>query len=82
MNQSIILADFEADSQSGKVSILFICCLSDTSWGFDKTFKGMDCDEQFLDYTVAVENPVICFHNLPYNSTFLAKFCIHGKAIQ
>lgn len=57
-------------------------CFSNEDGSIEKTFKGPKCSEEFLQYMSNQQNPKIYFHNLAYDFSFLAKYGIHGKAIQ
>ena len=74
-------ADFEADATKNP-HVCFMCCIQDL-YGVCQpdTFIGTDSDIQLLEYLIKFRNPVVYFHNLKYDFSFLAK---HGitKAIQ
>lgn len=61
-------ADFEEESQPGKVNIQFICCISDSKGKITRTFKGTGCAKQFLNSITRYLNAVVYLHNLVNNS--------------
>ena len=66
-------ADFEADV-SKKPHKCFMCCLQSLDGITNRTFKGENCDRQFLEFVSQFNNPCIYFHNLKYDFSFLAKY--------
>lgn len=68
-------ADFEADATVNPHKC-YMCCIQDKDGGDIITFKGDDCDIQFLDYVTKYNNPIIYFHNLKYDFSFIAKYGI------
>ena len=68
-------ADFEADATVNPHRC-YMCCVQRDIGGEIKTFKGEDADIQFLEYIIQFNNPVVYFHNLKYDFSFLAKYGI------
>ena len=73
-------ADFEADATINPHRC-YMCCVQRDFGGEIKTFKGEDADIQFLDYMIKFVNPVVYFHNLKYDFSFIAKYGI-TKSLQ
>ena len=66
-------ADFEADVTK-KPHKCYMCCVQSLDGTIFKTYKGHDCDKQFLNFVSYFNNPCIYFHNLKYDFSFLAKY--------
>ena len=73
-------ADFEADV-SANPHKCYMCCIQRDDGSSCEVFKGEDLEVQFLDYLSQFDKPVVYFHNLKYDFSFIAK---HGikKSLQ
>lgn len=73
-SHTIWYSDFEA-STDGKMHIPFMNCLSNEDGTIEKTFCGITCGQQLLEFLSHQEKPIVYFHNLGYDANFLIK---HG----
>ena len=79
-NYTYFYADFEADATLNPHRC-YMCCVQRDFGGEIQTFKGEDADVQFLDYMIQFNDPVVYFHNLKYDFSFIAKYGI-TKSLQ
>ena len=58
----------------------YMLCLSNEDGTIKKTFKGISCILDFLEFIP--DKAIVYFHNLKYDLSFIAKYGISGQAVR
>ena len=75
----IYYGDFESDV-TGDIHMPYLCIIQSYDGDVEQVFKGDHCAKNLLDYLP--DKAIVYFHNLAYDSKFIAKYGVTSSTIK